>query len=770
MPKQNKMFPGTQLSPAPEVRPLSARPGWGAWQDWVNIVLLYIVLEIAVLSVEQARWITPQPSLSLVLFLSLLVVYVLYRVRIFGVFKHLLALVIGLAATLWQTLSLIAPPAGESKFSHLLNIMQSWWQGGGTLLPGEDKLPFAIFIIFLTWVVGYLSLWFLLRRNNGWVAVILGTLVILFNLANLPDTYFIYFFLYFFAAALLIAVTHMTGRQFKAGGTANYSGRSLFYLGVSLLVITTLAASVAWLAPQVRAPALQDLIATKLSWQGDVLGSKFNIFNAVPAKQAVSTASILKDLTFGEGWNQGDDIIFVVNSERPAYWRMNIYDTYTSQGWTNSLNDKNFLEPGMPWTGDETLSNRETVQYAVTTEIYTDVLLNNGGFVSADIPVRVNADAVKGVMAVTAIRILDPDDRYIVTSHVASPAESDLSRAGMVYPDSIKATYLQLPAYFSESIRLLSENITAAAPTPYAKVGAVIGYLSHFTYRLEVDLPPAGTDSVAYFLFTGKKGYCLHFASAAVVMLRSVGIPSRLAVGYLPGEPGNVPGQYLLRDKYYHAWPQVYFPGYGWVDIEATPPSPESQVTVATPWISGSAIAASPQWNIWMGAPYPSGQDITNIGVVSIPGGAIEETESLSFAAKMGSALLFIFIAALIIALLIGLILIIRSLSYRWLWRVDRNAVAYGAYVNMCRLAAMVGLVPRPQQTPLEFTAELVGALPQEAEPLNYIARAYVENCFGGRDGKPGLAEEAEILKARNIVYNALIRRLGRVRRLAGKR
>ena len=73
-----------------------------------------------------------------------------------------------------------------------------------------------------------------------------------------------------------------------------------------------------------------------MPWQKDVLESKINIFNAVPSKQALSTASTLKDLPFGKTWNQGDDIKFVVVSERPSYWRMKVYDTYTSQGWTNS--------------------------------------------------------------------------------------------------------------------------------------------------------------------------------------------------------------------------------------------------------------------------------------------------------------------------------------------------------------------------------------------------------------------------------------------------
>ncbi|OGN98683.1 MAG: hypothetical protein A2Y58_03810 [Chloroflexi bacterium RBG_13_51_52] len=767
--KPRKLFSRAEKPEEAEIQPVVTASRWGGWREWVNIILLFVVLEIAVLSIEQAHWITPQPSLSLVLFLSVLIVYAFVRIRIFGVIKHVLALVIGLGVVLWQTMALLTPPETVSRFSHLLDIFRSWWQGSETLLPGDEKIIFVVFITFLTWVIGYLSTWFVLRRNNSWVAVSLGSLVILFNVGNLPDTYYIYFFLYFFAAALLVAVTRMTGQSSKAWRIANYSGRSLLYLGVSLLCITALAASISWITPQARATGLQDLIATRLPWQRDVLGSKFNILNAIPSKQALSTASTLKDLTFGESWNQGNDIKYVVASERPSYWRVNAYDTYTAQGWTNSPTSKNFLEADITWVDNEGLTSREVMKYAVATEINTDVLFTSGGFISADIPVHVNTGAAGDIEAVTALRILSPGERYTITAYVFSPTEDDLSGAGENYPDSIKAAYLQLPPDFSNDIKLLSEDITREFETPYEKVTAIIDYLAQFPYKLEIEAPPEGTDSVAHFLFTRKNGFCLHYASATVVMLRSIGIPSRLVVGYLPGEPGKIPGQYILRDKYYHAWPQVYFPGYGWIDIEATPGSPESYVSIDTPFVSSTTIEESPEWDAWLGAPPPQIQNITNIGIGLLPGSETSEAE-LSFGAKLGRTLLFVFSGALAIVLLIGLIFVIRSFSYRWLWRVDRQKLAYDTYTNMCKLAAMVGLAPNPQQTPLEFTAELAVALPQEVEALDYITRAYLINRFGGRRGRLIITEEAEILKARHMVYHTLLQRLGLTRRFFGKR
>ncbi|MBN1693661.1 MAG: DUF4129 domain-containing protein [Dehalococcoidales bacterium] len=742
---------------------------WGGWQSWLKVALVFLTLEMAVLSVEQAHWVDPQPSLTLILLISIVVGVVLARVRMFGLFKFLIVAVVGLVVAAWQVMNVLATPETASKLTHFLDVISSWLRGSAAALTGDEKVVFVVFIALLAWIIGSLSIWFVLRRNNAWWASIMGGLVILFNLSNLPDSYYIYFFLYFFAAALLVAVTRMTGRSLKEERPVNYSGRSLLYLGISLLCIIGVAASFSWVTPQVRATGLQDYIATKLPWQRDFLESKYNIFNVVPSKQSVSTVGSLKDIDFGEIWNQGDEIEYVVYSERPSYWRVSVYSTYTTEGWTSSDAERILLEANTPWGESE---DGVTMQYAVTTEIFTEVLLNNGGFISADIPTRVSTGEGGDIETVNAARILNPGEGYTVTARVVTAASDELSAAGDNYSEAVKAVYLQLPADLPPEIRLLSENITRNAATPYEKITAIVEYLADFPYKLEIEAPPEDADSVAYFLFDRQDGFCLHFASAVAVMLRSIDVPSRLVIGYLPGEPGDVAGQYILRDRYYHAWPQVYFPGYGWVDIEATPGNAESQVSIDTPLVSSHTIEQSQNWSTyWPWAAPPDAQSIANLNMGSLTddvtaGGA----DSLSFGAKLGQALLFVFGAALVIALLIGIVLLVRSLSFRWLWRVDRKKLLSDSYVNMCRLAAMVGLVPEPQQTPLEFAGSLAKVFPGQAEALNYITQSYLESRYGGRGDRPAMAEEAEILKARRLVYNALIKRLGPLRRRFGRR
>ncbi len=709
----------------------------GNWQGWVNIILLFLVLEIAVLSIEQARWITPQPSLTLVLVLSLVISWLLTKSRLPGIVAHIIALVIGGGVTAWQAYQ----------------------------LPLPEVRPFAAFLTLLTWLMGYFSAWFIIRRINAWLAACLGAVVIIVNLSNLPDKHFFFFGLYFVTAIFLITWSRMVKQHHVKGLTKSATRGKFIYLAVSLLCLVAVAVLVARVVPEARVPQLQTMIATKMLWKQDLEKSSFNFFTAVPAKQPVSTSSIRRDLLFDKDWHDEDHVDFVVSSPQPSYWRVNVYDTYTSQGWVNRPTSDYMLE-GEPWGDTGTLDNRNTITYTVTTHMKTDVLLTAGDFVSSDTTVLVLASG-GDVVSVTTPRVLSPGEHYTVTTSISSPSPDDLAAVGEGHPPSISYQYLRLPLDFPDKIRLLAENITSNARTPYQKVTAIDDYLSQIPYEEEIEAPPENMDGVEYFLFTQKSGFCLYYASAMVVMLRSVDVPSRLAVGYLPGDPGNDDGEYILRDKHYHAWPQAYFTGYGWVDLEATPSSADSQVSIEIPWVSSVTANEYPHqealqsWQTsWpWGYPYwiPPNESAAEPASARGP---------LSFADELGWFVLILLGVMAIILVLATPLLVFRSAFYRWLWWVDRTRLASTVYSRMCNLASMVGLRPRPQQTPREFAIELATEFPAQTEAIDDIVRAYVENRFGRREGKLGLYEEADILKARRSVFESLLKRLGLVRKL----
>ena len=127
-----------------------------------------------------------------------------------------------------------------------------------------------------------------------------------------------------------------------------------------------------------------------------------------------------------------------------------------------------------------------------------------------------------------------------------------------------------------QRVRDLAESVTQGAETPLDKAQAIQEYLRgpDFTYSQEIEAPPVDADGVDHFLFDTQTGYSDYFASSMAVMLRAVGVPSRLAAGYAPGEYHEESGLRLIRDSDSHGWVQVYFPEYGWIDFEPTPAWP----------------------------------------------------------------------------------------------------------------------------------------------------------------------------------------------------
>jgi transglutaminase-like putative cysteine protease len=142
-----------------------------------------------------------------------------------------------------------------------------------------------------------------------------------------------------------------------------------------------------------------------------------------------------------------------------------------------------------------------------------------------------------------------------------------------------------------DSIRALAKQLTANAPTPVDKMIALREYfLSNdedgqplFKYTDNPGIPGLpSANKLTYFLFENRKGYCAYYAGATLFLLRALGIPSRVATGFLTVDRSNKnKGWYWFYEDQAHAWVQAYFPGYGWIDFDTTIPSTEQQQSPA---------------------------------------------------------------------------------------------------------------------------------------------------------------------------------------------
>jgi transglutaminase-like putative cysteine protease len=160
--------------------------------------------------------------------------------------------------------------------------------------------------------------------------------------------------------------------------------------------------------------------------------------------------------------------------------------------------------------------------------------------------------------------------------------------------DRIYQTYTQLPEEFPTRIRELAVEVTEGAHDNYHMMRMLEEYLNqNYSYTLSPVNPPYDQDFVYHFLFDTREGHCVYFATAFVTMARSLGMPARYVEGFLVNGVPSDEGQINVLNSMAHAWPEVYFEGYGWHPFEPTPAS-------GLPQLREIPEGASSDWNPWM--------------------------------------------------------------------------------------------------------------------------------------------------------------------------
>jgi len=158
---------------------------------------------------------------------------------------------------------------------------------------------------------------------------------------------------------------------------------------------------------------------------------------------------------------------------------------------------------------------------------------------------------------------------YSATAVDVHPTGAQVEAASAGRPRGADVT-AELPADFPSEVSELARRITERGATDGAKAVLLQNWLrsSAFTYSTE-PAPGSGYTALTQFLLVDRRGYCEQFAASMAVMARALGIPSRVAVGFLPGRQVGDHWEVNIRDM--HAWPELYFSGLGWVSFEPTP-------------------------------------------------------------------------------------------------------------------------------------------------------------------------------------------------------
>ncbi|MFW5867283.1 MAG: DUF4129 domain-containing transglutaminase family protein [Armatimonadota bacterium] len=293
-----------------------------------------------------------------------------------------------------------------------------------------------------------------------------------------------------------------------------------------------------------------------------------------------------------------DRLMLTLRAETGMKVRTAAYDIYRGRVWQQS---------GSEWTrlrsSDGAWDLPETETFGLSSEV-TDELeveLTSGYAFLGTLPVpwcpsRVDLD-------VPSLRFnqsgqvmfrgyLLPGEGYTATVKMpdaiqAPPGTPPPPRVGM-------ENALQVPDNVPERVRRLTEEIVADTGGTPAEIAIALESHLRMEYEYDLETPglPPGEDFVDHFLFVSERGWCNHYASAMVIMLRIAGIPARLAAGFTAGEYIPERDVYEIRDQDAHAWAEVFLPDTGWIDFDPTPTLTEEEDATVSGGVRESLGAA----------------------------------------------------------------------------------------------------------------------------------------------------------------------------------
>jgi transglutaminase-like putative cysteine protease len=297
-----------------------------------------------------------------------------------------------------------------------------------------------------------------------------------------------------------------------------------------------------------------------------------------PLRLSDPTLDLKRNLTL-----PANRVVLTYRTNRPGgvYLRMASLPAFSNAGWQNSqlsIEQGNRL-PQPPGLTEPSKDRRTTIQVADFSSEYLPLPFAPRSF---DANGRWGYDP-NSLVVISSDRNSDREQAtrnlsYTVVSRDIDPDASVLNDVISGDPPDASLTTV-VPDNLPNNIVRLTERITRDAGSPAAKAAAIQSYLrdpANFTYSTE-PRPGSGYQALENFLFHDHQGYCEQFAATMALMARIVGIPSRVAVGFLPGTRNGAVWTVTARDS--HAWPELYFSGYGWVRYEPTP----SAVTGSAP-------------------------------------------------------------------------------------------------------------------------------------------------------------------------------------------
>lgn len=654
---------------------------------------------------------------------------------------------------------------------------------GGT---SRDALPFPVTVALLFWFIGLLMSWSVFRRNSVWPALIPAGIGLLVNAYYYlgPARLDLYLAFYVLLALLFIARMTLLGREreWQSARVSYSTDLRLDFLRAGL-VAALAGVLIGWAAPGLAASP--EAATTWREMTGSfrvVRESWMRMFAAIRGYGQAYSDFYGDALTLGGPARLSAEPIMDIHinavsgedqeldeSEKIQryYWRAAVYGDYIDGRW--EVGDTTFREfdPNDPASRVQpaVYDQRRQVSLAVTMYVAASSRLyvapqplwfDRAG--TLEITFDPAGSAQVDISSVRAQEVLRRGEVYQMISAVSVANEQSLQAAGTDYPAWVREGFLAVPPEVTPRTRDLARQIVdeAGAETPYDMAVAITNWLrANIEYDQNIDAPPPDVDPIDYVLFTSRRGYCNYYASAEVLMLRVLGVPARLAVGFSQGAFDERTAVYRVLEKNAHAWPEVYFPQFGWVEFEPT----TSEAPLVRPVRTVSADDPADSEDIDPSEGFESGRDsledllppedladpvaLTPTNQLMAWLGTLPWTAiGLSaFSLAVGALLLGVF------SLRVGVVGW-ESLGRLGAWALRRTGRVLPTgvglvYMQFERAARWLGIASSEATTPNERAAAFTLALPEAGPGVTALTHEYVTEQYSPRPADPATAQRA---------------------------
>ncbi|MBN1231148.1 MAG: transglutaminase domain-containing protein [Anaerolineales bacterium] len=761
--------------------------------DWLAGILIFITVSLASRRLMVTEWTNDLNSISSVAGIAVLAGFFLGISRFSGLLVSGFSVIYGLFVIPWKLCG--SYPPTESWHERLVSLggrLGFTWGQFIHQINVDDPILFLTAMSLLLWIIGFWAGYATMRTKHSWTAILPAAIFILILQFYDPvarRTWYLAFYL--FCGMVLIARVYYSSLKEKWEEDQVHLPffMGLDFLPVPLIIVAALVLFSWWTpAPSMNQPLFQNIWEFLNRPWLEIQSDLEHGFASLRSKVSIYEDFYGDSMSLGTGSDTGDTLLFTVLTPPKEYenmryyWRVRSYDHYADGRWYTFANDGMAINPeefqmDVP-EYDGRRASTLTFSILQPTNNYPHISELTWFSRPGTITFTPTDEDQEDILSLSPERAFFAGESYKIGADISSMSIYDLRNAGTDYPDYILDTYLQLPENLPARFYHLAYSLSDGLDTPYDIARTITHYLrDNYSYigKIEAEIP-GGQDSVDWFLFDYKQGFCNYYASAEVLLLRMAGVPARLAVGYSQGirtalgegdtKPDERLGNRIVAEEFEvyendaHAWPEVYFPGYGWVEFEPT----SSEDSIVRPEGGPPVIeAVSQNEENNPGDTVGDPNDAQNAGKIL----EMDETSS-NYISKQERLLMQLRNWGILLTVLIGSGLLWRYLRKKGMpsmavlvdrgfekvqipspravknWGTWSEASSLErAYLQINTALTRLSNPPSLDMTPAERSNSLSLLLPKVGDQINLVAEAYQRSLYSTKCGSTAILGSA---------------------------